>query len=89
MLNLNFQILGEILICHNGGCQSSFDHVKAKSELWNSSFLAEILVSHTWGDSVIFDNVQAESDLNFKVKIQPACGKRWLTPPGMTDQDLT
>ena len=28
--------------------------------------------------------------LNFKVKIQPAHGERWLTPqPGMTGQCLT
>ena len=31
-LNLNFKILGEILVGHMGG-QSSFGHVQAKSEL--------------------------------------------------------
>ena len=34
MLNLNFKILGEILVCHMGG-QSSFDHVHVESEVKN------------------------------------------------------
>ena len=32
-LNLNFKILGEILVCHTMGVSIISDHVQAKSEL--------------------------------------------------------
>ena len=52
MLNLNFKILGEILVCHTGG--GGVNHLLTMSMLnLNFKTLGEILVCHT-GGSIIF-----------------------------------
>ena len=59
-LNLNFKILGKILVCHTQGAQSSLTMCRLNL---NFKILGEILVCHTHGWSIIFDHVQAKSEL--------------------------
>ena len=59
-LNLNFQILGEILVCHNGR-SIIFDDVHVESELSNSRWDPGLSY---WGGSIIFDHVRAKSELS-------------------------
>ena len=57
---LNFKILGAILVCCTGGCQSSLNMCRLNLKF---KIPDEILVCHTWGGSIIFDHVQAEYKL--------------------------
>ena len=57
MLNLK-KILGEILVCHTCGGQSSFDHGHVESL---KQIPDEILVCHTWGGQSSFDHGHVES----------------------------
>ena len=59
-LNLNFKILGEILVCHTWGGQSSVTMCRLNL---NFKILSEILVCHTMGVSIIFDHVQTKSKM--------------------------
>ena len=56
---MNFKILGEILVSHTVGGQSSLTMCRLNM---NFKILGEILVSHT-GGSIIFYHVQAKSEL--------------------------
>ena len=52
MLNLNFKILGEILVCHTAW---GVNHLLTMCMLnLNCKILGEILVCHTAGESIIF-----------------------------------
>ena len=58
-LNLNFKILGEILVRHNLGDQLSLTMCRLNL---NFKILGEILVCHIWG-SIIFDHVKTKFEL--------------------------
>ena len=68
-LNLNFKILGEIMVCHTGildwGVEGNLLLAMCRLNL-NFKILLEILVHHMGGQSS-FGHVQAKSELqNFR-----------------------
>ena len=58
-MTMNFKILGEILVRHNLGGQSSLTMCRLNL---NFKIIGEILVRPTWG-SIIFHHVQTNSAL--------------------------